>query len=918
MDALRTLLIALLVGGAWPVVAGDIGGTLFEDPNRNGEMDAGEAPLAGLPVAIVGDDGAVLASTTSGADGVFLFSGLADGDYVVSVPPIRGLKPSLPLRLAVPPPMEDRPFGKPRYSAPQNLARNLFRAGGSGFRHVGLGDSIGFGFSVCGSLLGENGYYEPTTGRLRGVTAGVVEDDKQAIPGDETSDLLTPGFSFPLGYNDVFYTVGVRAPLISISIGGNDFLGAEDGGDAELAEAIVAARKNLQEILSSLVSELPLSDIEIFTVYDNLEGDDALHNVWHPIWNQVLREVAWGQERQVTVGEVHPEYAHRFEGEKLGQGGLVCFDLLGLDGIHPTVPGYDVHEEKLWQAFGGVTLVDGSDRLDMGLGFLPVRRAQPGTTATDVAGGVVDPDAAREPDDVGALVPSDGGELRVSDFGLDTEPPADLDHVLVKVRYRTTAAPLDDTYVFEASIDGSFSPPGLEPTSWNTIVPLVGSAGNGDAELLAYPDQPEYRTVSASLYLGAPIDSEGTLTWPDLESLTVRVVTTAVGDADAYEIEWDGAWVELYASPTADLESPGADSRRAGLLRRLPSQPERVRAEVLAGLSLDPAAVDLAGLLATVCRPQDERLLARLLESPLPLVRAHAVLALGCLAKPAREDLLRTALGDEAPAVRREVARSSSRGAPGTNLPAQLARDSDPTVRRAAVAAIGRAEGTRQVLRELLADESDAAVRVEVAAALLEQGDSAGMSVLFEALVSPGGSHRARRVLATHAIADPEVIRFLWDTDPVRRGWAAWVLGRSGELEPGVLARLRELLDDGSTEVRRAAMEALSRRGDRASLARLLELADEPSFGVDSARALSRFRDPSAWRALERLALSAELQPVARSIAARSLALALPVTESTLLGSLLESPDPRVRRIAEAGLERLRVDRTERRVERRR
>src|SRR5262245_18764215 len=42
--ALGIVTVAVLV--VCPVLAGRIGGVLFEDPNRNGVLDAGEAPLA--------------------------------------------------------------------------------------------------------------------------------------------------------------------------------------------------------------------------------------------------------------------------------------------------------------------------------------------------------------------------------------------------------------------------------------------------------------------------------------------------------------------------------------------------------------------------------------------------------------------------------------------------------------------------------------------------------------------------------------------------------------------------------------------------------------------------------------------------------------------------------------------------------
>ena len=428
---------------------GSIGGIVFEDTDRSGEQDVGEPGLGGAPIALLGAGGAVRQNTTTAADGSFRFDDLPDGDYLLSLPESSSFRASLPNDVALPAPIPDFPFGSPRYSAPAHLVDNLERADQQGlsYRHVGLGDSIGFGFNLCGSILGENGYFEPTTDRLEGAAPIGIAADKQSVPGDETADLLDPDVDLLFFANDVYYAVDEEAALISISIGGNDFLGAEGGGDAELADAIVIARRNLQEILSSLVGELSWADVEINTVYDNLEGDDPLHNTWVPIWMQMLRELAWGQSERVTVAEVYPEYAHDAGGQTLGEPGLIC-QFFGLDEIHPTNDGYDVHEEKLWQSFGGVTL-SGGDRLDIMLGVVPKRgETRPAETAV-IAGDVTSPELALAVDGQGALVGPAGGELRVSDFLPFTPPPdVELVQAVLRVTYRTTGAPLDDYYAF--------------------------------------------------------------------------------------------------------------------------------------------------------------------------------------------------------------------------------------------------------------------------------------------------------------------------------------------------------------------------------------------------------------------------------------------------------------------------------------
>jgi|GEM_PF-4757290 len=552
----RLVSVVALVATLWliasPASAGSIGGIVFADVNRSGEQDADETGLANAPVTLMGIDGTVRVIQRTAADGSFLFSDLADGDYLLSLPASDRFRASVPNDEAVPAPIPDFPFGGARYSAPARLINNLIAADNAGrsVRHVGLGDSIGFGFNLCGSILGEDGYFEPATERVGRASPVGINQDKQSVPGDETADLLDPDIDLLIFANDVYYAVDEGAEIVSISIGGNDFLGPNERGDAEIAAALVEARRNIQEILSSLVRELPESDIEINTVYDPEMGDNDVHNTWVPIWMQVVREHAWAQERRVTIAETYPEYAHEASGQVLGEPGLIC-QFFGLDEIHPTNDGYDVHEEKLWQAFGGVTLAGDSDRTDISLGFVPKRgEARPAETLV-VAGQVTDASEALAVDGRGALVASDGAELRVSDF-LMFEPPADVElaHAVVRVTYRTTGAPIDDYYRIEASIDGTFSEPGDTPTTWNTILPIVGSSGNDGAQRLAFADQPQFRTVTAPLYAGAPTDSgASTLTFDDLETLSIRVATTVVGDPDPFEVEWDGVTVEVYVRP---------------------------------------------------------------------------------------------------------------------------------------------------------------------------------------------------------------------------------------------------------------------------------------------------------------------------------------------------------------------------------
>lgn len=62
-----------------------LGNFLWEDANNNGKFDTGELPLAGVAVDLLNDKGVVIASTTSNAQGEYLFGQLIPGNYTVRV-----------------------------------------------------------------------------------------------------------------------------------------------------------------------------------------------------------------------------------------------------------------------------------------------------------------------------------------------------------------------------------------------------------------------------------------------------------------------------------------------------------------------------------------------------------------------------------------------------------------------------------------------------------------------------------------------------------------------------------------------------------------------------------------------------------------------------------------------------------------
>ena len=82
------LVTAVFTASATANAASVISGALFQDLNRNGVQDPGEAPLAGKGVVLLDPSGQrQLAYTASDASGRYSFTGLTDGSYRVELDP---------------------------------------------------------------------------------------------------------------------------------------------------------------------------------------------------------------------------------------------------------------------------------------------------------------------------------------------------------------------------------------------------------------------------------------------------------------------------------------------------------------------------------------------------------------------------------------------------------------------------------------------------------------------------------------------------------------------------------------------------------------------------------------------------------------------------------------------------------------
>jgi lysophospholipase L1-like esterase len=571
---------------AGEVVAQDLGGVLFEDRDADGIRDPEEPAIGGVAVQVFGQ-------TDSGGtvDQIVLTAG--DGRYELS--PGAGcylLAPAAPEGWRLGPARSDTvvegssgyvaPVGLPRFSKLDQALDHL-RAGA--LRYSALGDSIATNFNWCefGNFFGSFNYSEDYRDRLQCIApAATVTLDEDAIKGEHTDDLLVEDG----GANNVFRVLSVAPELVSISMIGNDILDVDEENATQeqinvAIEELLDSRQNLQEALSSMLAEIPDLDITLNSLYDNLAEDcylgtptTSFHREWVPILNQMLRDLAWGQVRRVSVNEAAAELAiEDLSGNCSGFGEQICS--ASSDGIHPTQPGYDIIREKLWEASGGASLGprdatsrDSITTADYGL-LRRVRRLLP--TEWEALGGaeVSSAESAFDDDDQGAAASIRLGlgseEFRVRGFP-DWMDEISIVKVIGGVRYRTTGSFQDDLYRIEASPGGIFrAPPGhdFSPTDWDFYTPIVGGGGPDapsvkpdypNARLLVRPEVADFREASATLTRNPVLDAgAASYRWPpldhaDLSTTEMRLVAAPVGATAGPDgrIEVDAMWLDLY------------------------------------------------------------------------------------------------------------------------------------------------------------------------------------------------------------------------------------------------------------------------------------------------------------------------------------------------------------------------------------
>ncbi len=126
---------------------GAIGDYVWNDVNGDGVQDASESGIPGVTVNLLGRTGEVIATTTTGPDGEYLFDFVPAGDYTVEVDPS-----TLPGGFAQTFDLDDAtgPFGTP------NSSGQFALAGGAGPEDPGeIKLDVDFGYQICGKCDGK-------------------------------------------------------------------------------------------------------------------------------------------------------------------------------------------------------------------------------------------------------------------------------------------------------------------------------------------------------------------------------------------------------------------------------------------------------------------------------------------------------------------------------------------------------------------------------------------------------------------------------------------------------------------------------------------------------------------------------------------------------------------------------------------
>ena len=197
---------------------GAIGGTVWEDANRNGVLDGGETRIPSVSVSLIDPaTGGVIATTTTDANGDYLFTGLPAGTYQVKVTDTQNVLATYALGPLGPQPGVDNNSQQQPYTVTigpgQTNTTGDFGYVESGPRNGVIGNQVWY--DVNG-----NGVYEPNLGEvgIEGVTVELLNQSGQVIAttttgasGDYVFTGLMPG-TYQVRVTDVYGVLNGYTP----------------------------------------------------------------------------------------------------------------------------------------------------------------------------------------------------------------------------------------------------------------------------------------------------------------------------------------------------------------------------------------------------------------------------------------------------------------------------------------------------------------------------------------------------------------------------------------------------------------------------------------------------------------------------------------------------------------------------------
>lgn len=282
----------------------------------------------------------------------------------------------------------------------------------------------------------------------------------------------------------------------------------------------------------------------------------------------------------------------------------------------------------------------------------------------------------------------------------------------------------------------------------------------------------------------------------------------------------------------------------------------------------------VATALGRIAAPDSLDVLAGLSQDRDEAVRSSAVTAVGRAEFETGLDLVQAALRDDAASVRGAAVRAMARLRPSLDLTALLA-DSHPSVRRAALAAIGEGTGAGESALVRALQDADDEVRSVAVTALGRRHSENPVVRLEEVLEDPSENVGEAAVQSLGQIVEQRdrlvLIRALRSTRRAVRLAAVEVLAIDGG--PGVRLALEGLVRHRDARTRGAAAQALGRIGDTRSVPVLIETLQDPNSYVRgfTATALSRVGDESDDARAALLTRLDDPAEAVRGLAARAL-----------------------------------------------